>query len=108
MASKSICRIKSCITDLEFLSSIRIKSPVVVEDIDKWKVVTDSNLVVISIMGGGNLHSSGTELHVDDDRVRDDWDSAINERVGSEFSVKMLQLVRTGDAQMGFGDLQCT
>ena len=57
--------------------------------------MADSNLVIVSIMSRSNLNSSGTELHVDNDRVGDNRESAINERVDSKFSVKVLQVVRT-------------
>ena len=48
-------------------------------------------------MSRGNFHSSGTEFHVDNDGVRDDWYSAINERMDCKFSVKMLQIVLCPD-----------
>ena len=92
---------KSCATDLEFFPSIGVKGSVVVEDVDEWKAMTNSDLIIISVMGGSNLHSSGTELHVDDNGVRDDWDSAIDERMDGEFSVKMLRVVRTGNTPRG-------
>lgn len=81
--------------NLEFLPSIGIKGPVVVKDVDERKVMADSNLVIVSIMSRSNLNSSGTELHVDNDRVGDNRESAINERVDSKFSVKVLRVVRT-------------
>jgi hypothetical protein len=93
--------IKSCATNLEFLPSIGIKGSVVVEDVDERKVMTDSNLIIVSVMGRSNLHGSGTELHVDDNRVRDDWDSAIDERMDGEFSVKMLRVVRMSNGEKG-------
>jgi len=89
--------IKSHVTDLKFFPSVGVKGSVVVEDVDEWKVMTDPNLIIISVMGRSNLHSSGTELHVDDNGVCDDWDSAVDERMDSEFSVKMLGVVRTSD-----------
>jgi len=93
--------IKPCATDLEFFPSIGVKGSVVVEDVDEWKAMTNSNLVIIPVMGGGNLHSSGAELHVDDNGVRDDWDPAIDERMDGEFSVKMLRVVRTSNTPRG-------
>lgn len=97
MTSKSVCD-KSHPTNLEFLPSIGIKGSVVVEDIDEWKVMTDPNLIIVSVMGRSNLHSSGAELHVYDNRVRDNWDSAINERMDGEFPAKVLRAVRTSNA----------
>jgi len=94
--------LKSCTTNLESLPSVGIEGPVVVENVDEREVVTDSNLIIVSIMRRGNLDGSSTELHVDDNRVRDDWDSAINERMGGKFSVKMLQHVGTNNTEMGF------
>jgi len=92
---------ESCVTNLEFIPSIRIKGSVVVEDIDEWKFVTGPSLIIVSVMGGSNLHSPGTELHVDDNRVGDNWYSAVNERVDGKFSVKMLRAVRRSNTQKG-------
>jgi len=64
--------------------------------------MTDSNFIIVSIVRRGNLDSSSAELHVDDNGVRDDWDSTINERMGGKFSVKMLQLVETSSTEKGF------
>jgi len=97
--------IKSYATDLEFFPSIEIKGSIVVEDVDEWKAITNSNLIIISVMGGSNLHSSGTELHVDDNGVRDDWESAIDERMDGEFSVKVLRAVRTSNTPRGSWEL---
>ena len=94
--------LKPCTTDLESLPSVGIEGSVVVEDVDEREVVTDSNLIIVSIMRRGNLDSSSTELHVDDNGVRDDWDSAINERMDGEFSMKMLQLVGKSSTEVGF------
>lgn len=52
--------------------------------------MTDSNLIIISVVGRGDLHSSGTEFHVNNNGVRDDRYSAINERMDCEFSVEVL------------------
>lgn len=53
--------------------------------------MTDSNLIIVSVMGRGDLHSSSPEFHVDDNGVGDDGDSAVNERMDREFSVEVLQ-----------------
>jgi hypothetical protein len=63
--------------------------------------MTDSNFIIVSVVRGGNLNGTGTKLHVDDNRVRDDWNSAVDERVDGEFSVKMLQLVQTSNTETG-------
>ena len=80
----------SRITNLELLPSVGIECSVVVEDVDERKVVTDSDLVIVPIMCGGDLDGSGAELHIDDYRVGDYRDSAIDERMDGKFSVKML------------------
>ena len=82
--------LKPCTTNLETLPGAGIEGSVVVEDVDEREVMTDSNLIIISIMCRGNLDSSSTELHVDNNGVRDDWDSAVDERMNGKFSVKML------------------
>ena len=94
--------LKPCTTNLESFSSVGIEGSVVVEDVDERKAMTDPNLIIVSIVCRGNLDSSSTELHVDDDGVRDDWNSAINERMDGKFSVKMLRLGETSDAKRGF------
>jgi len=94
--------LKPYTTNLESLPGVGIEGSVVVEDVDEREVVADSNLIIVSIVRRGNLDSSSTELHVDDDGVRDYWDSAVNERMDGKFSVKMLQLVGTGSAETGF------
>lgn len=87
---KPIHVVKPCGADLEFIPGIGIEGPVVVENVNEWKVMTGSNFIIISVVCGGNLYSSCAEFHVDDNRVGDDREPAINERVDSEFSVKML------------------
>jgi len=66
--------------------------------------MTDPNLIIVSIVRGGNLDSASTKLHVDNNGVRDDWDSAIDERMEGKFSVKVLQLVQASNAGRGFID----
>ena len=88
-------------TNLEFLSSVGIESSVIVEDVDERKVMADSNLIIVSIMRRGDLDSASAEIHVNDNGVHDDWDSAINERVDGKFSVKMLQVVQITNSEMG-------
>lgn len=76
-------------TYLELLTRVFIKRTVIVQNIDEWQVMADSNLVIVWIMRRGDLHSAGTELHVDDDVVRDDGDAAVEEGVFGEFTVEM-------------------
>ena len=54
--------------------------------------MTDSNLVVISIMCRSDLDSSRAELHVNNYRVRDNRESAIDKRVDGKFTMKVLQI----------------
>ena len=61
--------------------------------------MADSDFIIVPIMRRRDLDSPGTELHVDDDRIHNDWDSAINERVDGKFSVEMLRLVEPSNEE---------
>ena len=97
--------VEYCTVNLEFLPSIGIERPVVVQNVDERKVVADPDLIIVSIMRRSDFNSSGAELHVDNNRICDDWNSAIDERVDGKFSVKMLQAVGTSDARRGLWTL---
>jgi hypothetical protein len=70
---------------LEKLSSILIEGTVVVHDVDKLEIVSLSDFIIIRIVCRGDLHSSGSEFHVDDDRICHDWDSAVDEWMNGIF-----------------------
>lgn len=90
ITSKPVHLAKNRVADLKFLPGIGIKGPIVIENVYEGKLVANSNFVVIPVMSGGNLDSSGAEFHVNDDRVFYNRESAIDKRVDSKFSVKML------------------
>jgi hypothetical protein len=98
-ASKPVCVVACGATNLEFLPSVGIQGPIVVENVKEGKIMTDSNFVVVSIMCRSNLDSSRTELHVDDYRVRDNRESAIDKWVDGKFTMKVLQIIQTGSTQ---------
>lgn len=77
-------------THLILLPSILIKSPIVVQNINKRQPVPNSDLVIVRIVRGRDLHRARAELHVDDDGVGDDGDAPREEGVGGEFAVEML------------------
>lgn len=70
--------------------------------------MTDPDFVIVPIMGGSDLYSSSAEFHVDDDGVRDNRESAIDERVDSEFSVKVLQRIQQATHREMHGYSLCT
>jgi hypothetical protein len=72
------------------LSSIVIVGTIVVHEVDELKVVTLSTLVIVRIMSWGDLHGTGTKVHVDGDGVGDDGNAAVDERVHSELAMEVL------------------
>lgn len=70
--------------------------------------MADSNFIIVSVVCGGDLYGSSAEFHIDDDRVRDNRESAIDERMDSEFSVKMLSMVQQKTRNRTSWCLQCT
>jgi hypothetical protein len=50
---------------LEHISDILIKRPVIVHDIDKFQIVSFSDLVIVRIVRRCNLDGTGTEFHID-------------------------------------------
>ena len=75
---------------LELLAGIGVESAIVIENVDEVKVVALANFVIVRVMRGRDLDSTGTKLHVDDDGVSDDRYSAIHEWMEDEFAVQML------------------
>lgn len=73
--------------DLKFLASVLVESPVVIHDIDKLQIVAYADFIIIGVVCWGNLNSTCSELHVDDDIIRDNGDTTVNERVKSKFAM---------------------
>ncbi len=49
-----------------------------------------TNFVIIGVVCGSDLNGTGSELHINDDRVSDNGKSAIEERMDGELSVQVL------------------
>lgn len=52
-----------------------------------------TNFVIVGIVCRRNLDSTSSELHVDNDRIGNDGNPSIKERVDYEFSVQMLSKI---------------
>jgi hypothetical protein len=76
---------------LELLAGIRVECTVVLEYIDELKVVTFPDLVIVEIVRRSDLDSTGSERHIDDDRVGDDRNASIEEGVQCKLAVQMLR-----------------
>lgn len=72
---------------LELLSSISVESPIIVENVDKLEAMALAHFVIVGVVRGRDLDSTGTELHVNDDIVRYDGDLAVDEGVLDELAV---------------------
>ena len=78
---------KPDITHFKLVSGIIVERPIVIQDIYKRKVMPYTNFVVVRIVSGRDLHGSRSKLHIDDDRIRNDWQAAVDERMGGKFTV---------------------
>mmetsp|Transcript_12703 Transcript_12703/g.36824 ORF Transcript_12703/g.36824 Transcript_12703/m.36824 type:complete len:425 (-) Transcript_12703:1031-2305(-) len=56
---------------------------------DERQVVTHATLVVIRVMGRGDLHSAGTQVHVHEHIVQDNGQFAVTEGVDDTLAVEM-------------------
>lgn len=68
-------------TDLETrlaskLSSNRVDGPIITENVDGLQIVPPASGKVIWVMGRRDLHSAGSEVHVNKLRITDDGDEA--------------------------------
>jgi len=52
--------------------------------------MSHSNLIIIRIVGWGDLYSTGSKSHVDDNIIRNYWNSTVYERMDGKLAVKML------------------
>jgi hypothetical protein len=71
-------------------SSVYIKSAVIVQNVYEIKLVSHSNIIIVGIVGGSDLHGTGPERHVDDNVIRHYWDTTVHERMDSKLAVKVL------------------
>mmetsp|Transcript_23058 Transcript_23058/g.41371 ORF Transcript_23058/g.41371 Transcript_23058/m.41371 type:complete len:458 (-) Transcript_23058:25-1398(-) len=72
------------------LGSVVIDRSIKREDSDEFKVVAFAAFVIVGIVGGSDLHSTGTERHVDKLCIADDGDSASVEGMHHKLSMKVL------------------
>lgn len=52
--------------------SILVECPVIVQDIDKRKLVSKANFIIVGVVRRSNLDGTGPELHVDGNGICDD------------------------------------
>lgn len=71
-------------------SGVLVECPVVVEDVYEGQLVPHTDVVVVRVVRGGDLHGTSSELHVDGDGVGDNGDASVEEGVDSEFAVQVL------------------
>lgn len=75
---------------LEFLPSVLIERAIIIQDVDEFQLVSDSNLIIIRVVCWGDFHSSGTKRHIDNDIIRHDRDATVDERMHGELAMKVL------------------
>ena len=78
---------KPDITHFESVSSILIERPIIIQDIYKREFMPHTNFVVVGIVSGRDLHGSGSKLHINNDRIGNDWQAAVDERMDGKFTV---------------------
>ncbi len=77
---------------LELLSSVLIHRPIIVQDVNKLKIVALSDLVVFVTVRWCNFDSAGTEFHVNSNVIRNDGHAtAGDEGMHSEFAMQVLR-----------------
>ena len=72
------------------LRTFAVDGTIGVEDGDELQVVTLTTFVIVGIMSRGNLHSTGTKLHVNKIGVLNDGDATTVEGVNKELAMQML------------------
>ena len=82
---------RNCTGIRELLARVLVEGTVVVEDVDESEVMPCTDSVIVGVVRGGDLHGTGTELHVDGLRVGDDGHLAAgDEGVDGELAVQVL------------------
>jgi hypothetical protein len=75
---------------MELLTGICIESTVVVQNIDKVKLVPYSNFVIIWIVSRSDLHGTSSKRHVNSDGIRHYRKTAVYERMNGKLVMKVL------------------
>ena len=52
--------------------------------------MSNSNIIIIRIVRRRDLDGTRSKRHVNDDRIGNDWDAPLKERMDCKFSVQML------------------
>ncbi|RUP44103.1 hypothetical protein BC936DRAFT_149942 [Jimgerdemannia flammicorona] len=78
------------------LYCVLIEGAIVVENINEFKVVALSDLVVVEVVGWGDLDGARTECRIDEDIVDDDRDASATEWLDNIFVVQILQEWKDG------------
>jgi hypothetical protein len=78
-------------THLELRPSICVESTIVVQNIDKVKLVPYSNFVIIRIVSRSDLHGTSSKGHINDDIIRHYWNTAVNKRMDGKLAMKVLR-----------------
>lgn len=71
-------------------SSVCIEGAIVVQNVYEIKLVSYSNIIIVWIVSGSDLHSTRPEGHINDDVVRHDWNTTVYEGMDSKLAVKVL------------------
>ena len=77
-------------------SALLVEGAVEVEDVDLLEVVPLAGREVVEVVRRRDLHRAGAELGVDEDRVGDDRDLSIDERVNELLAVEVLVALVVG------------
>jgi hypothetical protein len=77
-------------THMELLTGICIESTVVVQNIDKVKLVPYSNFIIIWIVSRGDLHGTSSKGHVNSDVIRHYRKTTVYERMNGKLVMKVL------------------
>jgi len=84
------------VTDFEFLSSIGVQSTIIIQNIDKFQLVSQPSFVIVRIMGRSNLDGTRTKFHIDRNIVRDDGNLTIGDkRMNDKFTVQVLAAMKS-------------
>jgi hypothetical protein len=85
---------------VELGTGICIESTVVVQNIDKVKLVPYSNFIIIWIVSRSDLHGTSSKGHVNNDAIRHYWKTAVYERMDGKLVMKVLHM--RGLHRLGF------
>jgi hypothetical protein len=82
-------------------TGVAVQSAIIVEDIDELELVPHTTFIVVGIVRGSDLDRSRTKRHVDGFAVRDDGNTAVDERVKGEFAVEVLLVIGKKGSEHG-------